>query len=702
RNPRLRLACARCQRRKIRCDGQYPTCSNCRKAEAQCVDGDSIRLRTGPHDRSNAPNQTSINRLRRRITWLESIIRQRLPDVDLSRMPPADVREGFSVEDGAAAEGSGSEVPQEQRDTPLPNVPLVRSAQVLDQRTHEIGLLCVDFNADQRYIGPSSGYFLARLLFANSPAIGEPEPRASRLDTATQSSINDLVSAVHGPLPLPSKHVAIHLCQIYFETIQPQYPILHEGSFYAALDQIYCHDALGDAVGDDDPSSRFQVYIVLAISATISAWRTKQRVPGESYCISALRYLDRISVGTSLVGLQCMLLLLIFTMYSPHMRLSVWHLNYQCLAAVVELGLQRQVTTLTGISLLEQELRTRIFWTVFTLDRTIASMMGRPIGLRDEACDLRLPHLLGDSDLVQDPRNVERRNCNMAASVHLFKLAKLNSEIKYVANSIVRDVPSYAYPPIHDVSTWQSGMLQQLDDWATAILQMQSPNEFITVTSELRYLSVKMLLLRPSPAIPNPTSVVLTTCHASARRSLQLYESLYKKNLIVHDWITLHGVVFSTITLLYCTRAVSEIAQKVELEELMEDMSVSLSILSATGEHWSGVKRVRDILEDVGKSTMRWLRRSYQTSARRQTLGQEQSSVHLPPTVVEDANQTETLITGEGIHYNLPELAPNLDLSPGIQFDHSLFPELQQHQEPFGDTANIDEIMRHLFNDLIP
>lgn len=61
RNLRLRLACARCQRRKIRvsepgrcffgkatdrnkCDGNVPTCNNCKKASVECVDGESVRL----------------------------------------------------------------------------------------------------------------------------------------------------------------------------------------------------------------------------------------------------------------------------------------------------------------------------------------------------------------------------------------------------------------------------------------------------------------------------------------------------------------------------------------------------------------------------------------------------------------------------------------------------------------------------------
>lgn len=348
-------------------------------------------MRGGQHDRNNTSDRTLINKLRRRISWLESLIREHLPNVDLSGTPTRENAEGSIAEEAGSVNSPAPGLAQgERREIQMSNLTHAQAVVVPDQRAHDIGLISVGFNADQKYIGPSSGYFLARLLLANSRKNGDLEQRVERPTFMPQLSIDELVSAVQGPLPLPPQHVAVQLCQIYFETIQPQYPILHEPSFRSALEQIYHHTAAEDFTGSDDAVSRFQIYMVLAIAATISTWRTKRQIHGESYCLSALQYFDRIRVGTSLGGLQSMLLLLIFTINSPHMQLSVWNLNYQCLAAVIDLGLQRQVTTLAGISLLEQELRTRIFWTVFTIDRTIASMMGRPIGLRDEACELRV------------------------------------------------------------------------------------------------------------------------------------------------------------------------------------------------------------------------------------------------------------------------------------------------------------------------
>lgn len=269
------------------------------------------------------------------------------------------------------------------------HLPLQSVAQT-DQRAHEIGLISVG-TADQRYLGPSSGYFLARLLLSCSPRKhdrGETTNyNATNGADLAQSLCDQLVYAAPGPLPLPGRAQANELARIYFDTVHPQYPVLHEPSFMQGMNYLYNSHA---QTLETDASVAFQVNMVLAIASSILSSRVRSHIPGESYCLSALKHLERLNVQNSFSGLQCILLLLIFTVHSPYMRLNVWYLNYHCIAAVLELGLQRDVTMSSGISLLDQEMRTRVFWTIFTLDRTIATMMGRPIGLRDEACDLRV------------------------------------------------------------------------------------------------------------------------------------------------------------------------------------------------------------------------------------------------------------------------------------------------------------------------
>lgn len=337
-----------------------PKCGNCQTAGVECADGDSARL---------APlrdqHRAKIRRLQQRVRDLEAIIRERCPDVE---MPAAEDEDEGSV----PPESSLVQNLNNSNNDPAPApAPITQSTAGL--LAHEIGLVSLGSTQDARYIGPSSGYFLARLMLTTGTA-NLKHPTA-----AVPALPSGLVECLQGPAPMPPPDRARQLAAAYFENIHPQYPVLHEPSFTAMLARV--------VAGDADRPDTFRVFMVLALGAVILSQRHRVRLPAEGYCLSALEHLDAINVENSLAGLQCLLLLLLFTMHCPNMRASLWYLDYQCIAAVLDLGLQRDVRT--G-SALDQAMRTRLFWVVMTLDRRIATMMGRPIGLRDEACDLRV------------------------------------------------------------------------------------------------------------------------------------------------------------------------------------------------------------------------------------------------------------------------------------------------------------------------
>lgn len=102
---------------------------------------------------------------------------------------------------------------------------------------------------------------------------------------------------------------------------------------------------------------------------------------------------------------------------------------------------------------------------------------------------------------------------HMRFSVHLFKLAKINSEIKYVANSINRAAPPYALPVVADIQQWQKGILQSLSSWADEL--PDTAPDYTLLICQVRYHSVRMLATSPSPAIPKPGADVLEECYVS-------------------------------------------------------------------------------------------------------------------------------------------------------------------------------------------
>lgn len=338
-----------------------------------------------------------------RIKWLESIIREKCSTVDLDtgtdRIPD------FSDEppDDSLVEASGQNNPQTlpttrviQDETQFPNQSCEQSSAnnpaplVPDetQQAHEIGLVSLFRGEDPRYIGPSSGYFFAKRIFSNTGWRG----RYGSAETAATGNVSHFpIELLNTPTSLPQqKVVAVKLSIQYFRSIHLLYPFLHEQTHIQMINEVYRSQE------DPDPISSFQIYMVLAIASLNLSRQSKQFLPVEGYYASAMKHVDYICYHGSMAALQCLLLLMVYALYNPSCKINIWNLNYQCLASVIDLGLQRDLRASSNypMSVFKQEMRTRVFWVVYTIDRMLCTMMGRPIGIRDEACEIRVRQLL--------------------------------------------------------------------------------------------------------------------------------------------------------------------------------------------------------------------------------------------------------------------------------------------------------------------
>jgi hypothetical protein len=347
-----------------------------------------------------------ISSLRSRVQWLESIIRTNCPDIDLAQGPrvlndsgdndavgereTAAVHLPSAPQSGAQVQGESSvplhpDVATSDQNVHVSNEIPTSSSLQQTGLAHEIGLVSLSAGTDPKYIGPSSGYFFAKLVLAcarQGKRGSPPQELQQNVNRSSRLFPQGSLSIPSAPLP-ESMDYTIEISEAYFETIHLQYPFIHQPSHMKLIEHVY-------AEAEPNPIAAFQVYLVLAIGATVLSRRMKIPLAGEGFCASAMKYFDKFCIENSLKGLQSLLLLLVYTLNSSSMGLNVWYLNYQCIAALLDLGLQRDVRSGKTMSVLEQELRTRTFWVIYSLDRSVATMMGRPIGLRDEACELRV------------------------------------------------------------------------------------------------------------------------------------------------------------------------------------------------------------------------------------------------------------------------------------------------------------------------
>ena len=224
----------------------------------------------------------------------------------------------------------------------------------------------------------------------------------------------------------------------------------------------------------------------------------------------------------------------------------------------------------------------------------------------------QFPLDVNDNDLESDqqaPRKTVGSLTNMSSAIHLFELARFNSEIKRVLYCVDRIYPPYTQPAITDVARWQGDMLNRLRQWKEEIPQHPegSVRCYMNLLSEIKYHELIMLVLRPSPLFQHPSKASLRECFSSAMRCSQLYHKLYTTSTLHYSWISAHSLFLCVITMFYCVWRPDGVADEVNLDTLMRALKSTSDVLSASGEYWPEAKRSRDVLDRISTTTMQRL-----------------------------------------------------------------------------------------------
>jgi hypothetical protein len=286
-------------------------------------------------------------------------------------------------------------------------------------------------------------------------------------------------------------------------------------------------------------------------------------------------------------------------------------------------------------------------------------------------------------------------------SIHLIKLDQLNSEIKYIGNSISRKTPPHSYPHVPDVLVWREDVFHRLQQWESEIPRCHSTHVVRLV--EIKYHEVIILLLRPSPAIPYPSHESLELCQQSAIAVIRAFDELYRTGLLSYTWPAVHSVFLATISMLYCTWTVPSVTRATKLDVLIADLKSASSVLSALGEHWFDAKRSRDLLDELSQTTIRWLI-DLQAPGLTTSIHTVPAAQNIPGAgdqLTASATDTDRI---RGQPQNVEEQAGLRGFSPFLDFNLSSDPLVSMFSflDETNPTFDIDSIIQGVFSDYQP
>ncbi|CAG7924819.1 unnamed protein product [Penicillium olsonii] len=198
---------------------------------------------------------------------------------------------------------------------------------------------------------------------------------------------------------------------------------------------------------------------------------------------------------------------------------------------------------------MEQELRKRTFWSVYTLDKYLSVMFGRPRLLHDEDFDQELPDEVSDQDLlVNDPsmRSGVPDDLMIASVLH-YRLSRILAEIskKLYSLNLPRGSPfEAAVLLLLELERWKEGAAPVMDRWRSQIQQLAHSHAVIYIT--------RLFLLNDCDNVPQASvSTYVQKCIGAAEEIMTVVNSIARNKALIHGFWFTHYVCFCAITVVY-------------------------------------------------------------------------------------------------------------------------------------------------------
>ncbi|KKA28070.1 hypothetical protein TD95_003658 [Thielaviopsis punctulata] len=636
---RVTRACDECRRKKIKCDGKQP-CTHCSVYSYECT-------YDKPSNRRRNPAPQYIEALENRLQRAESLLRNYMPDLDLSdpTLDPA-IQQEFRTR--ALARKQAAKLHSQYSDEALEDTTLASMVE-------SVGTLNLDDHGGWDFHGSSSGAMFLRHMKEHfhgmlGPSENEPFPlRFERpeglinfgLDPAGNALGSGSGCALKAELApgssnaniarLPPKELARELCYYSINCATCLIRILHVPSFYELFDQIY--DKPVASMTTEELHGLALLHSVLSLgymyrnldpaSGIKSGYRDAIQ-DGLKHYHAARHLLKDITECRNLRALQALLFMILFLQASSTLNTCYSFVGI-ALRSSLRMGLHRDLKH-ERMTPIEIEERRRVFFVVRQLDIYVSAMLGFPLLLQADDIDQKYPseiddeYILRDQIIAQPPRThsfFEAFNAHTRLMEILAKILRFiypTKGISFSANQTSRQGSKasstylVSYGKIREIE-------RDLQHWFEVLPVIWRPGsdvsiEMVRVQHLLRfsYAHVQLVLYRPflhyvSPRLAQGKIVdeVSYACAAAAisvsRNLVHIGIEIRKQGVLIGPyWFMLYTEFFAVLSLVFYA---TENPMKHGTAEVLADAYAGRDILAKFAEQSMAADRVTKSLKHL-------------------------------------------------------------------------------------------------------
>lgn len=300
----------------------------------------------------------------------------------------------------------------------------------------------------------------------------------------------------------------------------------------------------------------------------------------------ALSFFPQLIASHTLQDVQALTLICVHLRSFPKPG-ACWMMTTTTFNLAIDLGLHRSARQWASItpkrSLLEIEMRKRIFWSILTIHIIISGKLGRPMALQFDDFDVEIPEVLDDTLLDDGGLNTSKPGrCGFLVGIEIFKCQSIFMDLYNNIYAIRRTPRTY----IETVRRLDSRIIQWSEQWPNQLLPSSaSKDEEGRVHSH--YLSVslhefRLLLHHPSLSLTTSedfNSENLRVCLDASQKMLQHVKQIQKYRSLDTNWQTGALYVLAISTTLFGHWENKEAITSAGFASLKEDMDSWLSIM---------------------------------------------------------------------------------------------------------------------------
>ncbi|KUJ17790.1 uncharacterized protein LY89DRAFT_747674 [Mollisia scopiformis] len=584
-------SCQRCKRLRRKCDTNLPSCRLCLKASVECSFYD--------HSLQQVLPRSYVLSLLKRAQELKSRKSPKMTttiSVDMRQRQPT--RELLPVRS---------------------DEPDLKSMNYDDHF-----MLSTASDRTFRFFGSSSVFVLtvqlASQIFDDPSQFKAPDFLSSL--NRNEEGIIDSGAMVATRHSVPSKEMLSTLIGYYISTMNTLYPFIDESMIEADL-QTYICDQNNDSKtkGRLSGKAAYQFFRISMMCAVACANKSRHKphlsATDDDFYAKGLKYVEAVTSEVSGESLQALLLLILYCLFHPR-KGDIWKLlDYACRLSV-ELGYHTELP-LDQESSRDMALRRSTFWSLYTIERIVGQIFGRPSDLPEQIITTEYPGIL----VTGSP--TDQASVQVFSAAHHYRLVYLRSEI-------YRDIYLPTKPPDHDLE-WFIERYFSLLSWYEDVQMNEILAGVGTSTCNVAFNSTIVFLFQPlllralsqttASSSETPVQIIASESYRCACGLIRTYENImrapddtalgiYPMTIMSAHYIYLAGLTIMAYVQLSIEARVQilspleqgnpqRILQPMDYSDIFQISNSCLVLLTWCAQTWTGMSGMADMFRRMSE-----------------------------------------------------------------------------------------------------